>query len=278
MAVTGEFPSDPTQPTAHPFMRGGKISAGPLTVSLVHVLNTNEDNSVFVPSEKTIPKNRHRLNGTSEKPCFRFATATIPKISDQWQKYEVTLTTGDKLFASGPSRENRLWISTTKSGSFWHRHSSVWFSQVSLFPPTFNNRANGNRPDLMQLLADMHPPFCVSGRKLSGGPTKLKPVSIGRKPSAMWRSGPATRMTAGATGQRTASVCWNFSGGCEDLKMQPVLAVYAGYSMRQRHVAPGDDLKPYARTRSTRLNTLLATQTPPGRATRQGRPSRGRLP
>jgi len=32
---------------------------------------------------------------------------------------------------------------------------------------------------------------------------------------------------------------------CEDLKMQPLLAVYAGYSMRQPHVAPGADLEPY---------------------------------
>ncbi len=32
---------------------------------------------------------------------------------------------------------------------------------------------------------------------------------------------------------------------CEDLKMQPVLAVYAGYSMQQEPVEPGPDLEPY---------------------------------
>jgi alpha-N-arabinofuranosidase len=32
---------------------------------------------------------------------------------------------------------------------------------------------------------------------------------------------------------------------CEDLKIQPVLAVYAGYSMKQEHVDPGPDLEPY---------------------------------
>jgi alpha-N-arabinofuranosidase len=32
---------------------------------------------------------------------------------------------------------------------------------------------------------------------------------------------------------------------CEDLKMQPVLAVYAGYSLQQQHVKPGPDLEPY---------------------------------
>jgi alpha-N-arabinofuranosidase len=32
---------------------------------------------------------------------------------------------------------------------------------------------------------------------------------------------------------------------CEDLKMQPLLAVYAGYSMQQEFVKPGADLDPY---------------------------------
>jgi alpha-N-arabinofuranosidase len=32
---------------------------------------------------------------------------------------------------------------------------------------------------------------------------------------------------------------------CEDLKMQPLLAVYAGYSMQQEFVKPGPDLDPY---------------------------------
>ncbi len=32
---------------------------------------------------------------------------------------------------------------------------------------------------------------------------------------------------------------------CEDLHMQPVLAVYAGYSLAQEHVNPGADLDPY---------------------------------
>ncbi len=32
---------------------------------------------------------------------------------------------------------------------------------------------------------------------------------------------------------------------CEDLKMNPLLAVYAGYSLEQEHVNPGADLEPY---------------------------------
>jgi alpha-N-arabinofuranosidase len=84
------------------------------------------------------------------------ASATIPKISDKWQKYEVTLTTAGNV---ATSKDNQLVISTTKPGTFWNKHGTVWLQQVSLFPPTFNNRANGNRPDLMQILADMQPKF-----------------------------------------------------------------------------------------------------------------------
>jgi len=36
-----------------------------------------------------------------------------------------------------------------------------------------------------------------------------------------------------------------FLGWCEDLKMSPVLAVYAGYSLGGEHVKPGADLDPY---------------------------------
>ena len=36
-----------------------------------------------------------------------------------------------------------------------------------------------------------------------------------------------------------------FLNWCEDLNMEPILAVYAGYSLRQRDVKPGPDLEPY---------------------------------
>src|SRR6185295_8229991 len=32
---------------------------------------------------------------------------------------------------------------------------------------------------------------------------------------------------------------------CEDMKAEPVLAVYAGYSLKGAHVSPGRDLEPY---------------------------------
>ena len=187
------------------FYARGKGFSGPLTVTLT---STNGD---------TV-----------------FAGAQVPKVTKKWKKYEVTLTTGEVT----PSKDNRLVISTTKRGT-------VWFSQVSLFPPTFNNRPNGNRPDLMQLLADMQPKFL----RFPGG-NYLEGNTIATRLN--WKE------TIGDISQRPGHLddawgYWSTDGmgllefleWCEDLRMQPLLAVYAGYALHRDYVKPGPDLVPY---------------------------------
>ena len=137
-----------------------------------------------------------------------------------------------------PSKDNRLVITTDHA-----RHDLV--QQVSLFPPTFANRANGNRPDLMQLLADMNPKFLrfPGGNYLEGNTIKTRfnwKNTIGDVSQR-----PGHRTTRGATGPPTAWVCWNFSNWCEDLHMEPLLAVYAGYALKHDYIKPGPDLEPY---------------------------------
>jgi alpha-N-arabinofuranosidase len=163
-----------------------------------------------------------------------FASAKVAGITGDWQKYEVRLTTKNVK----PSKDNRLVITVGGPGT-------IWFQQVSLFPPTFNNRPNGNRPDIMQLLADMKPKFLrfPGGNYLEGNTIETR---------FNWKN------TVGDISQRPGHLddgwgYWSTDGlgllefleWCEDLKMQPLLAVYAGYSMRQPHVAPGADLEPY---------------------------------
>ena len=61
---------------------------------------------------------------------------------------DVTLATG-----AAPTTENtRFVISAGTTGT-------LWLNQVSLFPPTYNQRANGNRVDLMRLMAGLKPGF-----------------------------------------------------------------------------------------------------------------------
>jgi len=99
--------------------------AGPLTVAIVSAAMVSNDGATVQTS------------------------AQVPRVTQDWKKYDVTLTTTGK---AAPSAENRLVISAASPGA-------VWLNMVSLFPPAWNNRPNGNRKDIMQLLADMKPAF-----------------------------------------------------------------------------------------------------------------------
>jgi alpha-N-arabinofuranosidase len=151
-----------------------------------------------------------------------YASATVRHVSGQWKKHEVTFTTGKVP----RSKENHLEIWTSKPGT-------IWFSQVSLFPPTWNDRPNGNRRDIMDLLVEMKPAFLrfPGGNYLEGN----------------WFTNRFDwKKTVGDISQRPghrndAWGYWSTDGlglleyleWCEDMRAQPVLAVYGAYSMRQ---------------------------------------------
>ena len=216
------------------FYAKGKDFNGPLTVSLFHV-DPNYPTLTYHIKDGSVTKG---IDGHT----VPIASATVPKISDKWQKYEVTLTTGNVM----PSKDNHLVITTTKPGTFWSKHGTVWFQQVSLFPPTFNSRPNGNRSDIMQLLADMQPKFL----RLPGG-NYLEGRSIAERFD--WKK------TIGDISQRPGHESpWNYwstdgfglmeyLNWCEDLHMEPLLAVYAGFSLppKRERVNTGPDLEPY---------------------------------
>src|SRR5580704_18127622 len=160
------------------------------------------------------------------------ADATIVITDGDWKQYSYTMKTG----AAPATSTNHLEITFAQPGT-------ISFQLVSLFPPTFNNRPNGNRPDLMNLLAAMHPHFL----RLPGG-NYLEGDFIAERFD--WKK------TIGPLVDRpTHRSPWNYisSDGlglleylewCEDLKIEPVLAVYAVYSLRGEHVV-GADLDPF---------------------------------
>jgi alpha-N-arabinofuranosidase len=163
------------------------------------------------------------------------ASAQIPRLTGEWHKYEVTLTTGPK---AAESAENHFAITSARPGTFW-------LGFVSLFPPTYANRANGNRPDIMKLLADMHPAFLrfPGGNYLEGNTIATRfdwKKTIGDvtlRPGHMddaWKYWSSDGMGL-----------LEFLNWCEDLHMQPLLAVYAGYSLKGERVRPGVELQPY---------------------------------
>ncbi len=169
----------------------------------------------------------------SEDGTHSYAKASVGATSTGWKHYTAILKTD----GSTASTSGRFVIWTTATGS-------VWFRDVSLFQPTFHNRANGNRIDLMQMLDGMKPSFLrlPGGNYLEGDtiPERFEwKDTIGDVAKRAGHQGPWGYRSTDGLG------LIEFLEWCEDLKMQPVLAVYAGYSLRGDHVEPGADLKPF---------------------------------
>jgi len=155
-----------------------------------------------------------------------YARSMINTISPNWAHYTLKLQTSAQV---KPSITNRLVISAGSTGT-------IWLNLVSLFPPTWNARSNGMRMDLMQKMDAMHPSFLrfPGGNYLEGNTFEDR---------FQWKN------TIGGLEQRPGhnNSAWGYRSSdglglleylewCEDLKMMPILAVYAGYALHGSHV------------------------------------------
>jgi alpha-N-arabinofuranosidase len=161
------------------------------------------------------------------------ASAVVSDIGTDWKQYTFTLKTG----AIEPSKENHLVLTVAHPGS-------LWLQLVTLFPPTYHDRPNGTRIDLMEKLAAMHPEFLrfPGGNYLEGDHLKdwydwkktIGPLVDRPGHPSPWRYWSTDQFGL-----------LEFFEWCEDLHIDPLLAVYAGYSLALEHVKPGADLEPY---------------------------------
>jgi alpha-N-arabinofuranosidase len=161
------------------------------------------------------------------------ATTTVSGLTTAWKQYHFSMKTG----AIRASSANHLVLTVGHAGT-------LWLNLVSLFPPTYHDRENGNRIDLMEKLAAMHPAFLrfPGGNYLEGDhiPERYEwKKTIGPLVDRPTHPSPWRYNSSDGLG------LLEFLEWCEDLKMQPVLAVYGGYSMAQEHVNPGADLDPF---------------------------------
>jgi alpha-N-arabinofuranosidase len=169
----------------------------------------------------------------SEDGTTTFATGRTSGVTQAWKPYEVTLTTA----RLAPTAKARFLLTVDRPGT-------IWFGLVSLFPPTHRDQANGFRPDLLQMLIDMRPKFL----RFPGG-NYLEGDQIADRFD--WKK------TLGALSERPGHMApWGYRSTdglglhefllwAEDMNAEPVLAVYAGYSLKGAYVKPGADLEPY---------------------------------
>ncbi|WP_330336789.1 LamG-like jellyroll fold domain-containing protein [Streptomyces sp. NBC_00557] len=169
-----------------------------------------------------------------------YAAARVPHIGTAFpgRPFELTLRTGARTPVTGDAR---LTVTTADPAA---AGETLWLQHVSLFPPTYHNRPNGLRIDLMEKLVALKPKFL----RLPGG-NYLEGNTIATRFD--WKN------TIGPVWERPGHMddawgYWSTDGlglleylqWAEDMHAQPVLAVYAGYSLKGEHVT-GDALKPF---------------------------------
>jgi alpha-L-arabinofuranosidase len=165
------------------------------------------------------------------------ASTAITDVGTAWADHNFTLRTGAVDLVSAA---NHFQITVTHSGS-------LWLNLATLFAPSYHDRAIGTRIDLMQKLAAMHPAFL----RFPGG-NYLEGDRIADWYDWKKTVGPLVNRP----GHPSPWEYWSTDGfgllefleWCEDLHMQPVMAVYAGYSLKGQHVTPGPDLDPYVQS------------------------------
>jgi alpha-L-arabinofuranosidase len=165
------------------------------------------------------------------------ASTVIADVGTTWADHHFVLNTGA---VDVVSTANHFQITVAHAGS-------LWLNLATLFPPSYHDRSNGTRIDLMQKLAAMHPAFLrfpggnyVEGDRIADWYDWKK--TVGPLVNRPGHPSPWNYWSTDGFG------LLEFLEWCEDLHMQPVLAVYAGYSLKGQHVTPGPDLDPYVQS------------------------------
>jgi len=159
------------------------------------------------------------------------AMATVTPKPGAWSQYPYTLKTA----AIAPSADNHLELTVAQRGT-------LWLQLVSLFAPTFHDRPNGLRPDLMNMMAEMHPTFLrMPGGNFLEGNTLQDAYdwkkTIGPVMDRPGHNGPWFYWSSDGLG------LLDYLTWCEDLHIEPVLAINAGYALNNTHITPGKDLE-----------------------------------
>ncbi|MHB1034332.1 MAG: alpha-L-arabinofuranosidase C-terminal domain-containing protein, partial [Pirellulales bacterium] len=175
-----------------------------------------------------------------------FASAEISGLTAEWKKFETELKTENV-----PASKENVFKLTTKTPA------TLWLQNVSLFPPTYKNRANGNRADLMEWLAAMKPKFLrfPGGNYLEGNAFNQRfnwKETIGPVEQRPGHPSPWGYWSTDGLG------LLEFAEWCEDLDMEPVLGVFAGYCLgRGGVIAAGPRLEPYVQEALEEIEYLI---------------------
>ena len=174
-----------------------------------------------------------------------YAEGTVESIGSEWTKYELVLETGNVK----DTDETQLVLEAGEK-------RTIWLSLVSVFPPTWNDRPNGLRKDLMQLLVDLKPKFLrfPGGNYLEGNTLEER--------FKWWE-------TLGDLTERPGHPCpWGYRScdgmglhefllWTEDMGAEPVVGLYAGYNLNKSYIPAGPELDQYVQEALDELEYIM---------------------
>ncbi len=178
-----------------------------------------------------------------------YAKGQLEGIGADWKKYELTLETDD---VKDTTDAQLVLLAAEKR--------TIWLSLVSLFPPTWNDRPNGLRKDLMQLLVDLNPKFLrfPGGNYLEGNTVEER--------FKWWE-------TLGDLTERPGHPCpWGYRScdgmglhefllWAEDMGAEPVVGLYAGYNLNKTYIDAGPGLEPYVQEALDEIEYIIGPVT-----------------
>ena len=162
-----------------------------------------------------------------------YAQTKVSGFTSSWKKIDYQLATSD---SQADTKDARLFIIADQAGS-------IELTRVTLFAPSFKDRKNGLRPDLMQMMADMNPKFLrfPGGNYLEGNNFANRfdwKQTIGDPDLRPGHQSPWGYRSTDGLG------LLEFLQWAEDVGGEPVVGVFAGYVLNGDHL-DGDYIKPF---------------------------------
>ncbi|GJJ10558.1 hypothetical protein Clacol_004785 [Clathrus columnatus] len=187
------------------------------------------------------------LKSSTTGQTFASASVHIKESSEKWTQVSVKL----KPKTTAPDTNNIFEVTVDGAS---HSGQSIFFALFSLFPPTFKDRPNGMRLDIATTLKEAGPSFF----RFPGG------NNLGQEPSQRW----VWNNTIGPLTDRPGRLGdWGYVNTdglglleylqfIEDMEMQPIMAVWAGYSLNGQSIPEGD-LAPYIQAAKDQIDFVI---------------------
>lgn len=162
-----------------------------------------------------------------------YAEQKVSGFTNNWKKFDLELTTSA---AQADTKDARLFIIADQAGS-------IELARVTLFAPSYKNRKNGLRVDLMEMMAEMRPKFVrfPGGNYLEGNNFANRfdwKRTIGNPDERPGHQSPWGYRSTDGLG------LLEFCQWAEDTGGEPVVGVFAGYVLGGDHL-DGDYIKPF---------------------------------